>query len=66
MVPTKRITDPSFSYTPSHDTNIRMRFERVRREQADADAARASEEAATRARAHPEESAPRIVRRAKA
>jgi hypothetical protein len=29
----KRITDPDFKYTPSHATNLRKTFARVRREQ---------------------------------
>jgi hypothetical protein len=28
----KRLFDPSFRYTPSHSTDIRKTFERVRRE----------------------------------
>jgi len=28
----KHIYDPSFRYTPSHETNIRATFERLRRE----------------------------------
>jgi hypothetical protein len=31
--PAKRIFDPSFRYRPSHQTDIRETFERVRREQ---------------------------------
>jgi len=30
----KNILDPSFRYTPSHETDLRKTFERVRREQA--------------------------------
>ena len=34
--PAKRIFDPSFRYRPSHETDIRETFERVRREQGSA------------------------------
>lgn len=34
----KSILDPTFRYTPSHATDIRKTFERVRREQARAKA----------------------------
>jgi hypothetical protein len=30
----KRLLDPSFRYTPSHSTDLRKTFERIRREQA--------------------------------
>jgi len=30
----KTILDPSFRYTPSHSTDVRKTFERIRREQA--------------------------------
>jgi hypothetical protein len=30
----KTIFDPSFRYTPSHSTDVRRTFERIRREQA--------------------------------
>jgi hypothetical protein len=30
----KSILDPSFRYTPSHETDLRKTFERARREQA--------------------------------
>lgn len=29
----KRITDPTFKYTPAMNTNIRATFERIRKEQ---------------------------------
>jgi hypothetical protein len=35
----KHIYDPSFRYTPSHETNIRTTFERLRRERQDEDRA---------------------------
>jgi hypothetical protein len=28
----KRITDPSFKYTPSHSTNLKATFARIRKE----------------------------------
>jgi hypothetical protein len=31
----KHIYDPTFRYTPSHETNIRATFERLRRERQD-------------------------------
>ncbi len=34
MTPPKRITDPEFAYTPSHATDIRKLFARIREEQA--------------------------------
>jgi hypothetical protein len=30
--PIKRVLDPSFRYVPSHSTDVRKTFERVRRE----------------------------------
>ena len=33
-LPTRGILDPAFHYTPSHDTDLRRTFERIRREQA--------------------------------
>jgi hypothetical protein len=30
--PMKRVLDPSFRYVPSHSTDVRKTFERVRRE----------------------------------
>jgi len=32
MRPPKRILDPAFRYSPSHKTDLRKTFERVRRE----------------------------------
>lgn len=43
MKPTLRLTDPTFDYTPSHKTNIRKLFARVRREQKAAAEAQAKE-----------------------
>jgi hypothetical protein len=34
--PAKSILDPAFRYRPSHDTDVRQTFERVRREIAEA------------------------------
>lgn len=34
MLPTKRITDPSFVYVPSVKTDIRATFQRIREEMA--------------------------------
>ena len=35
MTPPIRITDPAFKYTPSHLTNIKVRFDKIRREMAE-------------------------------
>lgn len=36
MIPAKRLTDPSFRYTSSVDTNLARTFARIRKEQAEA------------------------------
>jgi hypothetical protein len=46
----KRIFDPAFRYIPSHSTDIRRTFERVRAEQ---EAQREAERAETRRQAGP-------------
>lgn len=42
MTPAKRILDPTFEYVDAANTDIRVRFERIRKELAD-DAARLAE-----------------------
>ncbi len=49
----KSLLDPSFVYTPSHETNIKKTFERIKRERAKADAAESERLAKLRASVKP-------------
>lgn len=46
----KRITDPTFKYTPAMDTDIRKTFERVRRELEQAEQQRRENDAEARSK----------------
>lgn len=49
----RSILDPAFRYVPAVETDLRKTFARVRKEQRDADRARAELEAATAATVRP-------------
>lgn len=58
----KSLLDKSFKYTPAIETDLRKTFARIERERKAEAAAREAERAAAHARAHPEERA-RVVQR---